>query len=103
MMAHPYFHAEPPKSTGRELFGHNYAVSFLEQARLRNLSDEDTMATATAFTAYSIADSYVKYVFPRHAIDEVIVTGGGPITRRLSMLGELLPEQKVMTSGAGLR
>ena len=73
----PYFHAEPPKSTGRELFGHNYAVSFLEQARLRNLSDEDTMATATAFTAYSIADSYVKYVFPRHAIDEVIVTGGG--------------------------
>ena len=77
MMAHPYFHAEPPKSTGRELFGHNYAVSFLEQARLRNLSDEDTMATATAFTAYSIADSYVKYVFPRHAIDEVIVTGGG--------------------------
>lgn len=101
MMAHPYFHAEPPKSTGRELFGHNYAVSFLEQAGLRNLSDEDTMATATAFTAHSIADSYVKYVFPRHTIDEVIVTGGGAHNKTLlSMLGELLPEQKVMTSKA---
>ena len=59
------------------------------------------MATATAFTAYSIADSYVKYVFPRHAIDEVIVTGGGAHNKTLlSMLGELLPEQKVMTSKA---
>ncbi|WP_411552344.1 anhydro-N-acetylmuramic acid kinase [Paenibacillus lautus] len=101
MMAHPYFQAEPPKSTGRELFGHNYAVSFLEQARLRSLSDEDTMATATAFTAHSIADSYVNYVFPHHRMDEVIVTGGGAHNKTLlSMLGELLPEQKVMTSKA---
>lgn len=101
MMAHPYFQAEPPKSTGRELFGHNYAVSFLEQARLKSLSDEDTMATATAFTAHSIADSYVNYVFPHHRMDEVIVTGGGAHNKTLlSMLGELLPEQKVMTSKA---
>ncbi|MBY0163821.1 anhydro-N-acetylmuramic acid kinase [Cytobacillus firmus] len=101
MMAHPYFQAEPPKSTGRELFGHNYAVAFLEQARLRSLSDEDTMATATAFTAHSIADSYVNYVFPHHRMDEVIVTGGGAHNKTLlSMLGELLPEQKVMTSKA---
>jgi len=101
MMAHPYFHAKPPKSTGRELFGHDYAVSFLEQARLRQLSDEDTIATATAFTAHSIADSYTKYVFPGHKIDEVIVTGGGSHNKTLlSMLSELLPEQKVMTSRA---
>lgn len=101
MMAHPYFQAVPPKSTGRELFGHNYAVSFLEQARLRSLSDEDTMATATAFTAHSIADSYVNYVFPHHRMDEVIVTGGGAHNKTLLlMLGELLPEQKVMTSKA---
>ena len=101
MMAHPYFQAEPPKSTGRELFGHNYAVSFLEQARLRSLSDEDTMATATAFTAHSIADSYVNYVFPHHRMDEVIVTGGGAHNKTLLlMLRELLPEQKVMTSKA---
>ncbi|MEC0206154.1 anhydro-N-acetylmuramic acid kinase [Paenibacillus lautus] len=101
MMEHPYFHMEPPKSTGREVFGHNYAVSFLEQARLRKLSDEDVMATATAFTARTIADSYVRYVFPRYKIDEVIVTGGGAHNKTLlSMLSELLPEQKVMTSKA---
>lgn len=101
MMAHPYFEAEPPKSTGRELFGHDYAVLFLEQARLKQLSDEDVMATATAFTAHSIADSYTKYVFPSHKIDEVIVTGGGAHNKMLlSMLSELLPEQQVMTSRA---
>lgn len=101
MMAHPYFLTEPPKSTGRELFGHDYAVSFLEQARDRQLSDEDILATATAFTAHSIADSYEKYVFPRHRIEDVIVTGGGAHNKTLlSMLSELLPEQKVMTSTA---
>ncbi|MGV2805180.1 anhydro-N-acetylmuramic acid kinase, partial [Clostridium perfringens] len=101
MMEHPYFHAEPPKSTGRDWSGHNYAVSFLEQARLRKLSEEDVMATATAFTAHTIADSYVRYVFPRYKIDEVIVTGGGAHNKTLlSMLSELLPEQKVMTSKA---
>ncbi|OMF77140.1 anhydro-N-acetylmuramic acid kinase [Paenibacillus glucanolyticus] len=99
MLAHSYFGTPPPKSTGRELFGHSYAVSFLEQAKLRKLSDEDAMATATAFTAHSIADSYENYVFPRHGIDEVIVTGGGARNKTLlSMLGELLPGQKVMTS-----
>lgn len=59
------------------------------------------MATATAFTAHTIADSYVRYVFPRYKIDEVIVTGGGAHNKTLlSMLSELLPEQKVMTSKA---
>lgn len=101
MLAHSYFRTPPPKSTGRELFGHNYAISFLEQAKQRELSDEDAMATATAFTAHSIADSYAKYVFPRHRIDEVIVTGGGARNKTLlSMLDALLPEQKVMTSKA---
>ncbi|MEK3784212.1 anhydro-N-acetylmuramic acid kinase [Paenibacillus sp. FSL R5-0810] len=99
MMSHAYFRTPPPKSTGRELFGQPYAASFLKAASARGLSDEDIVATATAFTAASIADSYERYVFPRVPIAEVIVTGGGAHNRTLlHMLKERLPGQKVMTS-----
>lgn len=99
MMSHPYFQTAPPKSTGRELFGKAYAAWFLEKARGRNLQDADIVATATAFTAHSIADSYHRFVFPVCGIDEVIVTGGGAHNAELlRMLAVLLPEQKVMTS-----
>jgi len=99
MMAHAYFRTPPPKSTGRELFGQPYAASFLKAASARGLSDEDIVATATAFTTVSIADSYERYVFPRVSIAEVIVTGGGAHNRTLlHMLSERLPGQQVMTS-----
>ncbi|WP_227356388.1 anhydro-N-acetylmuramic acid kinase [Haladaptatus salinisoli] len=70
-----YFRAEPPKSTGRELFGREYAGAFLDACRGRNLPDEDAVATATALTARSIADAYRRFL-PR-APDEVVVSGGG--------------------------
>ncbi|GAB6927302.1 anhydro-N-acetylmuramic acid kinase AnmK [Paenibacillus sp. JCM 10914] len=101
MMSHPYFQTLPPKSTGRELFGHHYAARFMEQARTRALPDADIVATATAFTARSIADGYSRFVFPKYRIDEVIVTGGGAHNRTLlRMLDQRLPQQKVMTSRA---
>ena len=100
MMSHPYFRMQPPKSTGRELFGKSYAAEFLNAARAKNLADADIMATATAFTAHSIADSYRHFVFPDYRIDEVIVSGGGAHNRELlRMLAELLPDRKVITSG----
>lgn len=99
MMSHPYFDTSPPKSTGRELFGKAYTSWFLETARQQSLSDADIIATATAFTAHSIADSYRKYVFPKCSMDEVIVTGGGAHNLELlRMVSEMLPNQKVLTS-----
>ncbi|WP_227378660.1 anhydro-N-acetylmuramic acid kinase [Haladaptatus halobius] len=70
-----YFRTEPPKSTGREQFGREYAAAFVAACRDRNLSDEDVVATATALTARSIADAYRRFL-PR-APDEVVVSGGG--------------------------
>lgn len=99
LMEHPYFRMEPPKSTGRELFGKAYASEFLARAEGRGLSPADIVATATAFTARTIADGYRRFVFPRCRIDEVIVSGGGAHNRTLlKMLAELLPEQAVMTA-----
>ncbi|MHA6533636.1 anhydro-N-acetylmuramic acid kinase [Paenibacillus sp. BAC0078] len=99
MMKHPYFELKPPKSTGREVFGKAYAELFAAKAREQGLSDADIVATATAFTARTIAEGYQKYVFPLCKIDEVIVSGGGAHnTALLGMLQELLPDQKVLTS-----
>lgn len=99
MMSHIYFQTAPPKSTGRELFGKAYAASFLEAARSRRLPNADIVATATGFTARSIADSYMRYVFPVCEIQEVIVSGGGAHNAELlRMLADMLPQQQVMTS-----
>jgi anhydro-N-acetylmuramic acid kinase len=100
MMEHPYFALKPPKSTGREVFGKAYAEAFITEAHERGLSEADMVATATAFTARTIAEGYKRHVFPVCAIDEVIISGGGAHNNTLlDMLQELLPGQKVLTSG----
>lgn len=99
MMQHPYFVLKPPKSTGREVFGKAYAEQFVALARARGLNDADIVATATTFTARTIAEGYQRYVFPVCEIDEVIVSGGGAHNAALlAMLQQQLPEQAVITS-----
>ena len=70
-----YLARPPPKSTGRERYGIDLARRFTERARRAGLSTEDRVATATAFTAASIADQYARFLPER--IDEVFVCGGG--------------------------
>ncbi|MFD0716912.1 anhydro-N-acetylmuramic acid kinase [Paenibacillus sp. GCM10027626] len=101
LMAHPYFGMVPPKSTGRELFGSAYTAAFIRRAEERGLSAADTIATATALTARSIADAAVRHVLPRCRVDEIIISGGGAHNRTLvGMIGSLLPEQRLLTAGA---
>jgi anhydro-N-acetylmuramic acid kinase len=101
MMSHPYFAMQPPKTTGREVFGKAYAHQWIGRMRDKGLSDADIVATFTAFTAHSIAQSYREFVFPVTPAEEVIVSGGGAHNRTLlAMLAELLPGQTVTTSDA---
>jgi anhydro-N-acetylmuramic acid kinase len=71
----PYFRREPPKTTGREHFGVQFARRILTESQ--GVPIEDLIATATALTAESIARAYRDFVAPRGPIDEVIVGGGG--------------------------
>ena len=71
----PYFRREPPKTTGREHFGVQFARRILTESQ--GVPIEDLIATATALTAESIARAYRDFVSPRGPIDEVIVGGGG--------------------------
>lgn len=89
-MRHPYFAQSPPKSTGREFFGAGYAREFLRRAAARGLSPEDTVATATALTAESIARAYRDFL--PGDIDTVILGGGGSYNTTLrGMLAARLP------------
>lgn len=64
------------------------------------LDGSDIVATATAFTARTIAEGCKRFVFPRCSIAEIIVSGGGAHNRTLlNMLRQLLPGQDVLTSG----
>ncbi len=84
LLAAPYFAAEPPKSTGRELFDAAFVSRLI--ARCRELhpdaEDADLVATATALTAASIADAYRRFV--PEPVEEVLVSGGG--ARNLTLL-----------------
>jgi len=72
-MQHPYFMKLPPKSTGRELFGQDMVDELVSKSD----SAEDLVATATAWTAQSIADALSRFVKPVCEVDELIVSGGG--------------------------
>lgn len=77
LLAHPFFTAEPPKSTGRETFGRPFVERAWSERRAQGpLAWDDVVATFTALTARSIADAVRRWVAPRGAA-EVVVTGGG--------------------------
>ncbi len=75
LLGDPYFERPPPKSTGREHFGAAFTDRLL--ARAASLSPADLLATATALTAASVFQAYVRFVRHRHPIDVLIASGGG--------------------------
>ena len=75
-LMHPFFRAKPPKTAGREEFGREFAAQFLRACgRARN---PDILATATALTAYSVANSIERFVIKKRGkFQDLIVSGGG--------------------------
>jgi anhydro-N-acetylmuramic acid kinase len=77
LLRHPYFAAEPPKSTGREEFGRPFVERLVEAVRPEGDEDWlDLVATLTELSARTVAEAYRRWVLPR-GVDEVVLTGGG--------------------------
>jgi anhydro-N-acetylmuramic acid kinase len=74
-----YYALKPPRSTGRERFGREFAARFLSGCLRVSNKPEDALATATALTAKSIAQGYAKFAAPlmRGAPVDYVVSGGG--------------------------
>ncbi len=76
-LTHPYFAAQPPKSTGRELFTPDFIDAFVADCRRSRpaATSHDVIATAVALTAATIADAFQRFI--PEPVADVIVSGGG--------------------------
>ena len=82
----PFFHLEPPRSTGREEFG----IQDLNNRKqeLGDLSKEDLLATLSTFTASIIAQDLDNlFKIKKIRLIELLVAGGG--TRNLFLMRQL--------------
>lgn len=77
LLADPFFDQPPPRSTGRERFGHRYAARLREMGEALGLSLEDMLATAVELTAATIARAVRRHLVPRGGVDAVFASGGG--------------------------
>lgn len=100
LMRHEYFFRAPPATCGREEFGQFYARQFLNEGARRGLSTADVLATATAFTAESIAHSYRMHAAPLFVSDHLVIIlgGGGAKNATLRrMIAQRLAGHRVLT------
>ena len=73
----PYLKLAPPKSTGREYFGASYRKTILALGRRHRAKANDLIRTVTIFTALTIVNALNRFVLPKTAIHQLIVSGGG--------------------------
>lgn len=86
----PYITMEPPKTTGREVYGSEFTHKILKKYSM--YAPEDVIATLTWFTAYTIAQNYRQFILPNHKLTQVILGGGGAHNATLKqMLSDELP------------
>ncbi|GAA3316835.1 anhydro-N-acetylmuramic acid kinase [Nonomuraea dietziae] len=87
LLAEPYYRQDPPKTTGKELFTPGYVTSDLPQA--------DLVATLTALTARTVTAE-----IDRHALDTVIVSGGGVRNPALMRMLAAMTKARLVPSDA---
>jgi len=98
-MTDPYLKLAPPKSTGREYYGHAYLKKILALGRHHRAKPNDLIRAATIFTALSVVDALNRFVLPKTKIQQLIVSGGGthnPLI--LAQLSAALPGIEVLPS-----
>ncbi|RMH68597.1 MAG: anhydro-N-acetylmuramic acid kinase [Bacteroidetes bacterium] len=75
LLSDPFFAQPPPRSTGRERFGAAFVDRLL--GRMTGRPAADVLATATMLTAAAVYQAYARFIRPAHALDALIVSGGG--------------------------
>lgn len=77
LMRDPYLKLSPPKSTGREYYGHAYLKKVLALGKKHGSKPADLIRAATIFTALSVVDALNRFVVPKTKIHQLIISGGG--------------------------
>lgn len=92
-LKHPYFRQAPPRTAGREQFGREFAADLLARCRKHSDNPLDALATATALTARSIAQSYAQFAAPllgERDVDYIVSGGGARNATLMAMLHQQL-------------
>ncbi len=96
LLADDYLRLPPPKTTGREKYGPAYVDALVRRADALGVSLTDALATATRFTAETIALGLRQFAPAPPA--RLVVGGGGSMnTTLMAHLMDLLPGCRVMT------
>ena len=92
LLDHTFFHREPPKSTGRELFN----LSWLDEQLSGNENPQDVQATLLELTVVSIARAIQTWC---SGAKEIYVCGGGASNKALmSRLAAVMPDVLVAST-----
>ncbi len=98
LMDDSYLTRRPPKTTGREKYTVAYVDALCARANALGLSLTDALATATMYTAATIAKA-VELFNPAPCLDRLIVGGGGSYNPTLlNDLRQCLPGSEVLVN-----
>ncbi len=103
LLDHPFFHHPPPRSAGQDEFGPRMVDELLAEADREGIASADLIATVSAVTVEGIAGSLEVYIFPRQAVDEILLCGGGVRNRwlRKAVEARLSPRPVFITDDLG--
>jgi len=89
-----FFREDPPKSTGRELFGQKLIENIINT--YSHISSYDIIRTVTEITAWNISDHIERYA---HNAEKIICSGGGIHNEfMMQLLQQKLHNKTVMTT-----
>jgi len=78
LLTDPFFAQPPPRSTGRQAFGRAFVDALLSRAEAMGIiAPADLLATATALTAASVYQAYVRFIRATQPLDTLWLSGGG--------------------------
>jgi anhydro-N-acetylmuramic acid kinase len=96
LMTHPFFARQPPKSADVGIFSGDFAERCWQAGEA--LSTADLLRTLAELTARTVTDGIERFVAPRQAVDEVVVSGGGAHNVAImTSLRAFLPHARVVT------
>jgi len=97
-MMQPYISEQPPKSTGRELFGEQCVSQWWQDSQQNGMNDADLIATATAYTVRSLAQAIKRFILQKYDVVEVLIGGGGAYNPMIMEgIRRELPELRILS------